>query len=155
MEPDSPRPADTGTDRTEWVEDEPVFLTSTDSAVDSRLLEGSLCEAGIPFDAKMHNDRGITRVFMGTSPLGADFYVPSKLLERARACIPGSETGSEPAADPPGFSSPAGAGEEKPDAAGRRHPAAVIVTALALAALLLAFYAMDALLGWFRSLMGF
>lgn len=142
MSPNPPRPED----------DPPVLLTSTDSAVDSRMLEGSLRQAGIPYEMKMHNDKGITRVFMGTSPLGADFYVPSRLLERARGCIPGAQ---QPQGTPP---SP-GAGTPEPPVGHRqpagRRPLLTVVTALVLVGALLAFYSLDALLEWFRKLLGF
>lgn len=147
MGTDSPHPSGSGPERSGWVDDEPALLTSTDSAVDSRLLEGSLRQAGIPYDMKMHNDKGITRVFMGTSPLGADFYVPSRLLAHARECIPGAEQpeGAAPARPP--------APEPPPDR--RRHPLAAAVTALALVGALLALYSLDAVLEWFRRLLGF
>lgn len=141
MSPHSPHPAGSGPD------DEPAFLTSTDSAVDSRLLEGSLREAGIPYDMKMHNDKGITRVFMGTSPLGADFYVPAPLLEKARGRIPGAAQ-PDPSAPPPAKAPP-----EAPEK--KRHPLATVVIALVLVGALVAFYALDALLEWFRGLLGF
>lgn len=147
MGTDSPHPSGSGPARTGWVDDEPAFLTATDSAVDSRLLEGSLREAGIPFDTKMHNDKGITRVFMGTSPLGADFYVPSRLLARARECIPGASQTDAPA--------PAGSPTPEPPAARPHHLLAAVVTALALVGALLALYSLDAVLEWFRRLLGF
>lgn len=149
MRTDSPHPSASGPERSGWVADEPALLTSTDSAVDSRLLEGSLRQAGIPYDMKMHNDKGITRVFMGTSPLGADFYVPSRLLARARECIPGAEQPEETA---PSAAGPT-AQESSPDR--RRHSPAAAVTALVLVGALLALYSLDAVLEWFRRLLGF
>ena len=133
-----------------WVEDEPALLTSTDDRLDSEMLEGSLRSAGIPFLAKNHNDAGFMRVYMGGSWTGSDYYVPSRLLERARALIPGAP--AEPSGDagqPRPSGPPPCEPQEKP------HRAGTVIVALVAALALFGYFCFEALLNFLRKAFGF
>lgn len=68
--------------------DKEAFLISVDS-VESKMVEGSLRSAGIPFMIKSHGTQeGLARYDTHYESHGADFYVPSRLLEKAKKALP-------------------------------------------------------------------
>lgn len=73
--------------RGEYVEDEAVFMASTDDTVTSKLFEARLQSAGIPFSVKPHAGNGYIGPVVGYSVYGDDIFVPSKLLERALEAV--------------------------------------------------------------------
>ena len=139
--------------RGEWVDDEPVLLTATNDRLDSQMLEGSLQSAGIPFLAKGHNDAGFMRVYMGGSWTGSDYYVPSRLLDKARGLIPGAASGPSEDAGGAGKSRrptrPPAAPEEKPRRAG------TVLVAVIVALALFGYFCLEALLNFLRGVFGF
>lgn len=84
-----PQPADEKKPQT-YIDDKPALLISGKSDIDSGMIEGCLKSADIPFYKKDHETGGYMRVYMGYSVYGADFYVPSMLLERAKEVLDAS-----------------------------------------------------------------
>jgi hypothetical protein len=73
--------------RGEYVEDEAVFMASTDDTVTSKMFEARLQSAGIPFLVKPHAGNGYIGPVVGYSVYGDDIFVPLKLLERALEAV--------------------------------------------------------------------
>lgn len=67
--------------------DEPVWLTTTDDNAMLGMMEEVLNDAGIPTLTKPHDLGEALMAYTGTIQMGADIYVPSKLLERAKEII--------------------------------------------------------------------
>jgi len=69
--------------------DKEAFLISVNRDFESKIVEGCLRSAGIPFMIKTHGGpEGFVRYDTDYESLGADFYVPSKLLEKAKQALP-------------------------------------------------------------------
>lgn len=130
-----------------------VFLTSVDSGMEAEMLNARLVSCRIPCYMKPHDSHGILRVYMGPSNLGADVYVPSSLLEKAKAAIdqPNEDTGS-------------GAGngispEERipaqPEIETPKKPWSTLLTILVIILVLAAFFTLDGLLDFMRKLFGY
>lgn len=68
-------------------EDVPAFLTSVEDNAFLGMMEEVLGDAGIPTLSKPHDLADALMAYTGTIHLGADIYVPSKLLEQAREII--------------------------------------------------------------------
>jgi hypothetical protein len=68
-------------------DDVPEFLTTVDNSVLSDMLEARLKSAGIPCYIKPHEKISMPRLFLGSAVIAADFYVPSKLLEKAKMTL--------------------------------------------------------------------
>jgi len=69
------------------VEDVPAFLITVGNGVEADMLNARLESSNIPCYIKPHDNGGLLRVYMGPPNVGADFYVPSKLLERAKQAL--------------------------------------------------------------------
>jgi hypothetical protein len=66
-----------------------ALLVSVNEGFPAEMIEGSLRSAGIPFIKKGHcGPVGFARYDSKYDSLGADFYVPSKLLKRAKELLP-------------------------------------------------------------------
>jgi hypothetical protein len=70
-----------------YIDDEPAFLTSGSSTIECGTIEGCLKTACIPFLKKDRETGGYMTVYMGFSVFGSDYYVPSKLLSKAKATL--------------------------------------------------------------------
>lgn len=68
-------------------EDRPAHLLSANSPLDCGMVEETLKEAGVPFLKKDRESGGYMHVYMGYSVFGADYFVPSRLLNRANAAL--------------------------------------------------------------------
>jgi hypothetical protein len=136
---------------TPYVEDTPAFLTSVENGLDGEMLQARLESAGIPCYMKRHDNDGLLRVYMGPSNIGADFYVPTKLLEKAKVAIgqepqPGENESGElqPSSVTPGA-------ENAPS----KKPWSSILTAIVILLVLIGFFSLDALLDFIRKLFGY
>lgn len=70
-------------------DDKEAFLVSVSEGFDTQMIEGSLRSANIPFVKKGHSGpEGFSRYDYKYECVGVDFYVPAKLLEKAKALIP-------------------------------------------------------------------
>ncbi len=66
-----------------------AFLISVNEGFPAKMIEGSLRTANIPFVKKGHSgSEGFARFDTKYDSLGADFYVPSPLLQKAKAALP-------------------------------------------------------------------
>lgn len=136
---------------TPYVEDTPAFLASVENGLDGEMLQARLESAEIPCYMKRHDNDGLLRVYMGPSNIGADFYVPSKLLEKAKAVIgqePQPEESESGELQPPSVAP----GTEK---AASKRPWSSILTAIVILLVLIGFFSLDALLDFFRKLLGY
>lgn len=81
--------------------DAEAFLVSIEEGFIAQMIEGSLCSAGIPYVIKRSHIGavGFIRFDGKDSGTSKDFYVPAKLLERAKALLPVMEGASGPKAD--------------------------------------------------------
>ena len=84
------------------IDDKPAFLVSLSSNIECGCIEGCLETAGIPYSKRDRGAGGYIGVYMGYSVFGADYFVPSKFLEKAKDVLDAS-------APPEGW----GAAEEK------------------------------------------
>jgi hypothetical protein len=67
--------------------DKEVLLISVKDEIEFSIIESKLRPYNIPV-IKRHREAGdYLTVFMGTSPLGIDIFVPSKILETAKEII--------------------------------------------------------------------
>jgi hypothetical protein len=124
-------------------DDTPAFLISVDSAVEAEMLNARLSSAHIPCYVRPHDSSGVLRVYMGGDNLGSDFYVPSGLLEAARA-----------AADIPGPAD--GASAQAPHAvSGKKDRKGTVLAIIGIIVVRAAVFARDALLGYIRSAFGY
>ena len=78
-----------------YIDDEPAFLVSGNSEIECAIIEGCLRSANIPYLKKDQETGGYMRVYMGYSVFGSKYYVPSRLLTKAKealdaACPPDS-----------------------------------------------------------------
>ncbi|MBC7765493.1 MAG: DUF2007 domain-containing protein [Hyphomonadaceae bacterium] len=60
-----------------------VFLTTAQDETQLQMLSNFLQNEGIPIIMKQKNNGDFNRLYMGTSPFGADIYVPENAYERA------------------------------------------------------------------------
>lgn len=80
---ESELPQQSGSDNIE------AFLVTVNEGFPAKMIEGSLRSAGIPFVKKGHSGSvGFTRFDTKYGSLGADFYVPSSVLEQAKSLLP-------------------------------------------------------------------
>jgi hypothetical protein len=81
----------------DYVDDAPAFLTSADSGVAVDMLKARLTSAGIQsVYLKPHGHGDLLKVYMGSLYFGADIYVPSKMLEKAKIAIDLEPEDSQP-----------------------------------------------------------
>ena len=164
---------------THYVDDVPAFLTSVEDGIEAEMLQARLESAEIPCYMKPHDNGGLLRVYMGPSNIGSDFFVPSKLLEKAKMAIDLRQDGSyqegsdteEPQPDElpltdgeddgrssteasmaPQSIDPMPGLSEKP---AEKSLKGSIVTAVVIVLLLAAYFSFDALLDFFRKLLGY
>jgi predicted nucleic acid-binding Zn ribbon protein len=64
-----------------------VFLTNVGGLFEADQLELLLRESKIPVLKKLKGTDGYLSVYMGSTNLGVDFYVPSKFVERAKEIL--------------------------------------------------------------------
>lgn len=67
--------------------DSEVFLTSVNDNINFSIIEAKLKDNGIPVLKKYRETGGYLSIYMGMTSLGIDLYVPSKLLDQAKAVI--------------------------------------------------------------------
>lgn len=150
-----------------YVEDEPAFLCAVYDRLQADLLQARLKSAGIPCYCKPFTE-SVTRVILGFSS-GSEFYVPLKLLEKAKevagengaegeqAQTDGSNREAQATDGLPPQDEPAQAHakhrlfENRNKRYFKRRLTAVIVAVLVLAA----YFSLDALLTWIRRLFGY
>ena len=144
-----------------WVDDHEAFLVSVNSGFSAAITEGSLKSAGIPYLRKGHGGPGgFVRFDSNYSSLGEDFYVPSKLLERARQSLPPvgnepAEIGDEenPTQEIEGANENNAQNGEVPAPAGGLSRVAIIVGFIALVAVVI--YGVDFAMNIIRALLGY
>lgn len=133
--------------------DEPVFFASMPNGLETEMFKARLESAQIPFYVRPHRSKGLLRVYMGPSNLGADFYVSASRLEEAKAAIYlENEEGAAsqgPENDEPPVQLPA---EE--DKTPKQKLWLNLLTLLAIVLALVAFFSFDALLQLIRKLLG-
>jgi len=82
-------PAEPDSQNDPYAGNEEALLVSVNEGFPAEMIEGSLRSAGIPFIKKGHcGPVGFARYDTKYDSLGADFYVPSKLLNRAKTLLP-------------------------------------------------------------------
>ncbi len=67
--------------------DEPAWLTTTDDNAMLGMMEEVLNDADIPTLTKPHDLGEALMAYTGSIQMGADIYVPSKMLNKARDVI--------------------------------------------------------------------
>lgn len=144
----------------DYIDDGEAFLISVDAGFDADLVEGALRSADIPFVKKGHGGpAGFARFDTKYDSLGADFYVPSRLLERARLTLPPVEgaTSLKGHKPPRAFAAPEDPNSDKavvPEP--EQNPAKralLVLLVLVLAAL--AVFGTDAVMDIFRAAIGY
>lgn len=69
--------------------DKETFLISVNRGYETDMVEGAMRSGGIPFMIKSHGGpEGFSRFDTKYESQGSDFYVPSKLLSKARSALP-------------------------------------------------------------------
>lgn len=130
----------------------PAFFVSVPTGMEAELLKARLESAHIPFYIRPHRGKGLLRVYMGPSNLGADFYVPQARLEEAKVaiCLEDMEgAATQGPEDEPPVETPT----EQEKTPGQKLWLNIL-TILAISLALLAFFSFDALLQFIRKLMG-
>lgn len=135
-------------DETESKEE---FLISANEGYAADLIEGSLKNAGIAYHRKGHSGpMGFSRYDTKYDSLGADFYVPQELLERAKEVLPPvDESGSNEDSQNSGS-------EESPEnpaplSIGKRVVSALVFIFLAV----LVIFGVDFVMNIIRKLLGY
>lgn len=77
------------------VNDKEEFLISVRDGYEADMVEGCLRSAEIPFLKKGHGPAGFARYDTKYESAGVDFYVPSKILNKAIAALPPVEGAEE------------------------------------------------------------
>ena len=154
-----PKPAD--------IYDKEAFLISVSEGYQAEMVEGSLRSAEIPYVRKGHGGpSGFARFDTKYKSLGADFYVPSKLLDRAKEILPpvdGAQSIQETIAgdvqqddnatqDADLTDNASGAPQEPAEKSTTRRVLSVVLFLLAIAVVI---FGVDAVMNIFRSYMGY
>lgn len=63
------------------------LLISLSDSMTADMIEAKLEDSGIPVLKKHKGTGGFLNIYMGSSNLGVDLYVPSKFLEKAKEVI--------------------------------------------------------------------
>jgi hypothetical protein len=138
------------------TDDVPAFLTSVDDGISAEMLKARLTSAGIPCMLKPHRSGGFLRIYMAPNNLGADFFVPSRLLLNAREAIDLNTEDSVESISTDEISAPAqtdtDSAAQEPSKGGIWGNLLVIA---GIALVLIAFFSLDALLDYIRKLMGY
>lgn len=128
------------------------LLVSANEGFTADLIEGSLKNANIPYHRKSHSGpTGFSRYDTKYDSLGADFFVPQELLERAKEILPPineSNDGEVPEnsdIEPEKYENPA------PFKVGRRIMNALIFIILAV----LVIFGVDFIMNIIRALLGY
>lgn len=128
------------------------LLISANEGYAADLIEGSLKNSGIPYHRKSHGGpAGFSRYDYKYESLGADFFVPQNLLERAKEVLPPVDepgSGKEPENNGVESESPE---NPAPVSAGKRVVSAVIFILLAA----LVIFGVDFVMNIIRKLMGY
>ena len=78
-----------GSGNFEYVTDDvPAFLCTVNNHTEADMVEALLKSSNIPVMRKWRTGGDIAMVYMAVNFSGADIYVPSKLLERAKMLLP-------------------------------------------------------------------
>ncbi|MCL2488284.1 MAG: DUF2007 domain-containing protein [Oscillospiraceae bacterium] len=72
---------------TDFDVDAPALLCSPADNIEAGMILGLLREHGVPAMKKSRAAGGLLNIYLGASCYGADIYVPSRLLENARALL--------------------------------------------------------------------
>lgn len=139
------------------TEDKEAFLISVNRDFESKIVEGSLRSAGIPFMIKTHSPGGFVRYDRDYESLGADFYVPSSLLEKAKQALPpdlaiqAGASGDSVEDAPEDVPRPVSNGEQKPE--DPKKTFIVIILFLIIAALVV--FGVDTVMNLIRAALGY
>lgn len=71
--------------------DREIYLTSAANSVEAEMIEALLNSNGIPVLKKFREAGDYLKIYMGGTNLGVDLYVPSKLFEKAKDIIDGTQ----------------------------------------------------------------
>lgn len=137
--------------------DKEELLVSVNEGYEADMVEGSLKSAGIPFVRKGHSGpAGFSRYDTKYESCGADFYVPSNLLERAKSQIPpldGIEQTAVPLQDEP---------EQKTEKIKQVNPEPsrlnakqILIIVLFFIVMAAAVFGVDSIMDFFRSKLGY
>ena len=77
------------------VDDEPALLCSVSNNIEASIVESLLDSHNIPVMKQWRRGGDVMMLYTGAASTGADIYVPSKLLEDAKAILQNAPETSE------------------------------------------------------------
>lgn len=128
------------------------LLISANEGFTADLIEGSLKNAGIPYHRKSHSGpMGFSRYDYKYDSLGADFYVPEELLERAEEVLPPIDESNNVAEAENSNSESENPGKPAPVNVGKRVISVIIFILLAVFVI----FGVDFIMNIIRNLLGY